>query len=35
MKIRRGVCGVIVSIVSNGHDYLSSNPGGCLHFTLC
>ena len=30
----RGTCGVMVTIVGNGHGDLSSNPGqSCLHFT--
>ena len=32
--IHGGACGVMVTVVGNGHDNLNSNPGlGCLHFT--
>ena len=28
-----GVCEVMIAVVVNGHDNLSSNPGGYLQFT--
>ena len=32
--IRAGVCGVMVTVVGNGHGEMSSNPGrDCLYLT--